>query len=65
MFDEAGLDYTEVRVDEDPAAAAYVQSLGYLSAPVVEVDFGDGQATWHWSGLSTTQINLLTKKIAA
>lgn len=44
--DQLGLPYREL-----PAAEHrdYLMGLGYLGAPVVEADFGDG-ATAHWSG---------------
>jgi glutaredoxin-like protein NrdH len=45
-----GIDYDEVRLDEDPEALAYVRSLGYSSAPVVEA----GEV--HWSGFRPDKI---------
>lgn len=43
-LDRKGIEYTVVNVVEDPDAKAYVESLGYLQAPVVVA--GDT----HWSG---------------
>ena len=37
-LDRAGLDYEVVDISLDPAAREYVLSLGYMQAPVVEVD---------------------------
>lgn len=45
VLDRKGASYTEINMDEDPAALDYVKGLGYLSAPVVVA--GDQ----HWSGL--------------
>lgn len=54
-LDEAGTDYTEVNMQEDPAAFAYVtETLGYRQAPVVLVSTPDGDI--HWSGLQPTKI---------
>ena len=39
-LDRAGLDYEVVDISLDPAAREYVLSLGYMQAPVVEVDAG-------------------------
>ena len=50
-LDRAGLDYEVVDISLDPAAREYVLSLGYMQAPVVEVD-GD-----HWSGFRPERIS--------
>jgi len=52
-LDRAGLDYEVVDISLDPAAREYVLSLGYMQAPVVEVD-GD-----HWSGFRPDKIKTL------
>lgn len=57
---ENGIVYRKVRVDQDPEALAYVQDLGYSSAPVVAVDFGDG-AELHWSGYRPDHVKRLTE----
>lgn len=59
-LDGMGVPYTEIRLEQDPDAFAYVQSLGYTSAPVVEVELGDG-ATWSWSGYRPSQIERLAE----
>ena len=43
-LDAAGVDYETVDLTTDPGALDYVQSLGYLQAPVVVTD------TDHWAG---------------
>lgn len=62
-LDGIGVPYTEVQLDQDADAFAYVQSLGYNSAPVVEVDLGDG-ASWSWSGYRPSHIEKLAKLAA-
>ncbi|WP_342318340.1 glutaredoxin-like protein NrdH [Corynebacterium mayonis] len=49
-LDKAGLEYTLVDISEDSDARDYVMALGYLQAPVVEVD---GE---HWSGFRPDRI---------
>ncbi|WIM67269.1 glutaredoxin-like protein NrdH [Corynebacterium breve] len=49
-LDKAGLDYNLVDISLDDEARDYVLALGYLQAPVVEVD-GD-----HWSGFRPDRI---------
>lgn len=46
-FTELGIEFNEVTLDE--GSLSYVKALGYTSAPVIEVDCGEG-ATAHWSG---------------
>ena len=48
---KAGLDFTVVNIADDPDARDYVQSLGYLQAPVITVDTGA-----HWSGFRPDRI---------
>lgn len=55
-FDQLGIPFEEVPLDE--SNLDYVRSLGYTTAPVVEVDFGDG-ATMSWSGYSPSKIEQL------
>ena len=43
-LDAAGVDYETVDLTTDPDALDYVQSLGYLQAPVVVTDHE------HWAG---------------
>lgn len=52
-FDRAGLDYELVDISVDDEARDYVMALGYLQAPVVEVD---GE---HWSGFRPERIKSL------
>ncbi|MCZ9310203.1 glutaredoxin-like protein NrdH [Corynebacterium uberis] len=57
-LDRAGLDYTLVDISMDEEAREYVLALGYLQAPVVEVD-GD-----HWSGFRPERIRSLSARVA-
>lgn len=57
-LDRAGLDYTMVDVSVDDEAREYVLALGYLQAPVVEVD---GE---HWSGFRPERIRGLVTQAA-
>ena len=49
-LDRAGLDYNLIDISCDDEARDYVMALGYLQAPVVEVD---GE---HWSGFRPERI---------
>ncbi|AKK11765.1 glutaredoxin-like protein NrdH [Corynebacterium uterequi] len=57
-LDRAGLDYNLVDVSIDTDARDYIMALGYLQAPVVEVD---GE---HWSGFRPDRIRGLAKAAA-
>ncbi|MDO5454854.1 MAG: glutaredoxin-like protein NrdH [Corynebacterium sp.] len=57
-LDRAGLDYTMVDVSVDDEAREYVLALGYLQAPVVEVN---GE---HWSGFRPERIRDLAAQAA-
>ena len=57
-LDRAGLNYTTVDISPDDSARDYVMALGYLQAPVVEVD-GD-----HWSGFRPDRIRTLAEAAA-
>ncbi|GAB3946971.1 glutaredoxin-like protein NrdH [Corynebacterium tapiri] len=57
-LDRAGLEYTMVDVSVDTEARDYVMALGYLQAPVVEVD---GE---HWSGFRPDRIREIAAKAA-
>ena len=46
LLAERGATYTEIDMEKDPAALAYVKTLGHQQAPVVVL--GDGTS---WSGL--------------
>jgi glutaredoxin-like protein NrdH len=61
-LDKKGIAYDVLRVDEDPVAKAKAESYGYLQAPVVVVDLGDG-AEWTWAGFQPTQIDKLHKLV--
>ncbi|QPK78849.1 glutaredoxin-like protein NrdH [Corynebacterium lizhenjunii] len=54
-LDRAGLDYDLVDLSMDSEARDYVMALGYISAPVVEVN---GE---HWSGFRLERIKALAK----
>ncbi|MHA2789731.1 glutaredoxin-like protein NrdH [Corynebacterium sp. S7] len=57
-LDKAGLEYNLVDISLDDSARDYVLALGYLQAPVVEVD---GQ---HWSGFRPERIRSLVEAAA-
>lgn len=57
-LDRAGLDYTLVDISVDDQARDYVMGLGYLQAPVVEVN---GE---HWSGFRPERISSLAAQVA-
>ncbi|MBZ8178211.1 glutaredoxin-like protein NrdH [Corynebacterium poyangense] len=57
-LDRAGLEYTTVDISLDDDARDYVMALGYLQAPVVEVN---GQ---HWSGFRPDRIRSLAAEVA-
>ncbi|ARU46660.1 glutaredoxin-like protein NrdH [Corynebacterium silvaticum] len=57
-LDRAGLDYTLVDISLDDEARDYVMALGYLQAPVVEVN---GE---HWSGFRPERISSLVAQVA-
>lgn len=44
MLDEAGVEYQDIDLSQDPEAMAMVKELGYTAAPVVVV------GKEHWSG---------------
>ncbi|WP_454793778.1 glutaredoxin-like protein NrdH [Mycolicibacterium lutetiense] len=57
-LDKAGIEYTEIDVATDLDALAYVQSLGYLAAPVVVA----GQ--YHWAGFRPDRIRRIASLTA-
>lgn len=57
-LDRAGLDYELIDVSLDDQARDYIMALGYLQAPVVEVD---GE---HWSGFRPDRIRGLAAQVA-
>ncbi|OKH62360.1 glutaredoxin [Mycobacterium sp. SWH-M5] len=58
-LDKAGIEYTAIDVTADENALEYVQSLGYLQAPVVVA------GAEHWSGFRPDRINSLNTTSAA
>lgn len=48
--------YEEIELDD--TATAYIKSLGYTAAPVVEADYGEGVTT-SWSGFRPESIRQL------
>lgn len=58
-LDRAGLEYELVDISVDEEARDYVLALGYLQAPVVEVD---GE---HWSGFRPERIRSLAAQVVA
>ena len=63
-LDKRGIPYEEVPVASNPDALAYVKSLGYSSAPVVEASYGDGVTT-SWSGFQPTKIEQLKRTLSS
>ncbi|AGF73329.1 glutaredoxin-like protein NrdH [Corynebacterium halotolerans] len=57
-LDRAGLEYETVDISLDDEARDYVMALGYVQAPVVEVD---GE---HWSGFRPERIRGLVAQAA-
>lgn len=51
-LDLRGVTYTEIDLEADPKALAYVQSLGHQAAPVVILDNGTS-----WASLRPDLIN--------
>lgn len=59
-LDQKHIPFEYVRADLDPEAKAKAGSYGYLAAPVVVVDLGDG-AEWTWAGYRPSEIEKLHK----
>lgn len=58
-LDKAGIAYVSVDLSQDDDAREYVQSLGYLQAPVVVAAGGE-----HWGGFRPDRIAELATKNA-
>lgn len=64
-LDELKVPYQTVDLTEDAGAFTKVtEEMGYLSAPVVEVDLGD-RASWSWMGYAPSQLERLAELSAA
>lgn len=65
-LDKLDIEYNTVELDADKTAE--FTAAGLLSAPVVQVDVGDG-ASWTWAGHAPSQIEKLAElfnlKVAA
>lgn len=59
---QKGIPHEYLRADLDPDAKAKAASYGYLAAPVVVVDLGDG-AEWTWAGYRPSEIEKLQKML--
>ena len=57
-LEKAGLEYDLVDISVDDEARDYVLALGYLQAPVVEVN---GE---HWSGFRPERLSALAETMA-
>lgn len=55
-LEQMDIDYDTQELDEE--SAARFLSIGLMSAPIVEVDFGFG-ATWSWGGHAPSQLERL------
>lgn len=55
-----GIDFDEVRLDENPALAEKVRELGFTTAPVVLIDDEDC-----WEGYSSDRIDELAAELLA
>jgi len=53
-LDKEGLEYKMIDVTEDPVAREYVESLGYLTAPVIVA--GED----HWGGFRPDRLHALS-----
>ncbi len=53
-----GIEYSEVRVDHDSAAAAELKAKGYKEAPVLRVIRPNGAEVW-WSGFRPSMLESL------
>lgn len=54
-----GIDFVEVRLDENPVLAEKIRELGFVAAPVVLVDDEDC-----WEGYSSDRIDALAVDLA-
>ena len=61
-LDDLGLPYEVVEVSDDPAAVKLIREMGFSSAPVVVVDFGD-DASWSWQGFSPSRIEQMVARL--
>jgi len=63
LFDAAGVTHTIVNIRENDAAREYVtEDLGYMQAPIVVVEDGEGHD--HWSGLQPGEIERVIKLVS-
>ncbi|AHY26892.1 NrdH-like glutaredoxin [Mycobacterium phage ZoeJ] len=60
-FDKAGVEYTEVRIDQDPERAERLKTLGHTTAPVVR----DTLTNTTWSDFRGDLIKAAIKARAA
>ncbi|AYN57752.1 NrdH-like glutaredoxin [Arthrobacter phage DrManhattan] len=56
-FQKHGIQYTELNVDHDEAAAQFLRDAGYTQAPVVITSDGD-----EWTGFRPDLIEALAKE---
>jgi glutaredoxin-like protein NrdH len=57
----AHVEFDKIDITTNPASLSYItEDLGYSAAPVVVVDFDNGE-TDHWSGLRVDKIQQLNK----
>jgi glutaredoxin-like protein NrdH len=60
LLEREEIEYQTIDVTTDAGAFAYVQSLGYLKAPVVVIDEAE-----HWAGFRPDKIKALATQLAA
>ena len=61
-LDQLGFQYEVVEVSDDPAAVKLIKDMGFSSAPVVVVEFGD-DASWSWQGYSPSRIEQMVERL--
>lgn len=68
-FDNEGIEYDTVRIDQDPTTLEYAKSLlddpnGPVTAPIVHVDYGGG-ASLTWTDFRPDRIKRLSEVLTA
>lgn len=59
-FKKFGIEYQLVELQENPGRADEFREMGLSSAPIVEVDLGDG-AVWRWNDYRHENIKRLAE----
>jgi glutaredoxin len=64
-WNDRGVTYREVNVEESPADAEAIKALGYTGVPVVVVSNGDPETDVHWHGLNVDFLEKYTLEAKA